>query len=78
MLKKFKVCDCFLDTASYCLHTNTDFNKFWKECLRLKGQNDIFTTEDTRRNSASLSPVTYIACCKKFVDFQIDLFVKTE
>ena len=22
--------------------------------------------------------MTYIACCKKFVDFQIDLFVKTE
>ena len=43
-----------------------------------KGRNYIFITEDSSGNSASLSPVTYIACCKKFVNFQTDFFVKRE
>ena len=33
---------------------------FKKECLRLKGQNDIFTVEETGRNSMSLSPVLLV------------------
>ena len=37
----------------------------------------LFIIEDTGWNS-SLSPVTFTACYKKFVDFQIDLFVKTD
>lgn len=28
MFKKFKVCDCFLAIACYCLHTNADFTQF--------------------------------------------------
>ena len=27
-----KVCDCFLDVACYCLHSNTDFVSFEKMC----------------------------------------------
>lgn len=33
---------------------------FKKECLRLKGQNDIFTVEETGPNSMSLSPVLLV------------------
>ena len=77
--KKFKVCHCFLDIACFCLEKNADFAQFRKECVKLIGWNDIFVIKDIRQTS-DVSPfhVTYIACCNKFVDFQINLFVKTE
>ena len=78
MFKKSKMCDCFLDIASCCLDISPDFSQFRKECVRLKGWNDIFIIKNTSRTSTSLFQVTYIACCKKFVGFQVDLFVKTE
>ena len=37
MHKKFKVCDCYLDIACYCLNINADFLQFQEECLRLSG-----------------------------------------
>ena len=37
MHEKFKVCDCFLDIACYCLNINADFLQFQEECLRLSG-----------------------------------------
>ena len=73
------MCDCFLDIACYCLEKNADFAQFCKECVKLIDWNDIFVMKDSRKTSdVSQFQVTYIACCKKFVDFQIDLFVKTE
>ena len=58
---------------------STEFALFRKDCVKLKGWNDIFIIKNSSRTSG-VSPfhVTYIACCKKFVDFQIDLFVKTD
>ena len=32
MFKRYKVCDCFLDVACYCLHSNADFVSFEKRC----------------------------------------------
>ena len=79
MFKKFKVCDCFLDIACYCLNINAHFAQFQKKCLRLKGGwNDIFIIKNSSQTSTNLIQVTYIACCKKFAGFQIDFFVKTE
>ena len=79
MFKKFKVCDCFLDVACYCLEINVDFAQFQKDCVRQKGWNDIFIIKNTSQTS-DVRPfhVTYVACCKKSVVFQIDFFVKTE
>ena len=79
MFKKFKVCDCFLDIACYCLDINADFAQFQKECGRLNGEwNDIFIIKSPTRIPFTSIQVTYIGCCKKFVDFKIDLFVKAE
>ena len=47
--------------------------------MRLKdGWNDIFLIRNPTRTPTNLIQVTYITCCKKFVGFQIDLFVKRE
>ena len=79
MFKKFKVCASFLDIACYCLENNTDFAQFCKECMKLKSWNDIFVIKQSRQTSdVSSFYVTYIACCKKFVDFQTDLFIERE
>ena len=45
----------------------------------MQGWNDIFFVKNTSPTS-DVSPfhATCIVCCKKFVDFQIDLLVKTE
>ena len=73
------MCDCFLDVACYFLEKNTDLGQVRKDCVKLKRWNDIFVIKISSQTS-DVSPfyVTYIACCKKFVDFQIDLFVKTD
>ena len=69
---------CFLDIACYCLNKNADFTRFRKDCVKLNGWNDIFVINNSSQTSdVSLFHVTCIAFCKKFVDFQIDLFVKT-
>ena len=73
MFKRYKVCDCFLDVACYCLHSNADFVSFEKMCK------EKFDAVDNRifcilKAEPNLLRATYIACCSKFVDFQIDLF----
>ena len=73
------MCDCFLDIAYYCLKKNADFAQLRKDCMKLKDWNDIFVIRNSiQASDASPFHVTHIACCKKFVDFQIDLFVKTD
>ena len=79
MFKKFKVCDCFLDIACSCLGKNADFAQFRKDCVKLKSWNDTSIIKNSFRTSdVCLFHVTYVASCKNFVDFQIDLFVKTD
>ena len=40
---------------------------------------DVFFIKKTSQfNHQSLFHVSYAACCKDFVDFQIDLFIKTD
>ena len=79
MFKNFKVCDLFLDIACYCLDINANFAPFGNYCVELKGWNDILIIKNTSRTSGvSLFHETYVACCEKFADFQIDLFVKTD
>ena len=79
MCKKFKMCGCFQDVACYCLEINATLDQFQKECVKLNGGwNDIFIIKNVVRNRSMPIPVTYFACCKKFVNFQIDLFVKTQ
>ena len=76
MLKKFKVCDCFLDIACYCLEINAYFAQFQKECLRLRGwKNEMFIIKNTRRESVSSD-----LCCllQEICWFQIDLFIQTD
>ena len=33
MFKKFKVCDCFMEIACYCLNISATFTHFRKMCL---------------------------------------------
>ena len=47
MFKKFKVYPCFLDITCYCMKINADFAQFRKDCLKLKGWNDIFISKNT-------------------------------
>lgn len=75
MFKEFEVCDCFLDVACYCLETNADFDQFQRKCLKLKPTNEIFIIETSSPTSSNMLPVKFLACCKKFVEFQIDLFI---
>ena len=68
-----------MDIACYCLDINADFAQFQKKCVRLNGGwNDIFIIKNATQNPFRLIQVTYIACCIKFVDLQIDLFAKAE
>ena len=83
MFKKFKVCDYFLEIACYCLSFDADFAQFRKICLIHFGKqnrsDDVFFIKKTSQfNHQSLFRVFYAACCKDFVDFQIDLFIKTD
>ena len=69
------MCDYFLDMACYCLHTNTEFFIFKKVCKEKKCgdgvDNEIFCILKAESN---VSHATYIACCRNFVDFEIQLF----
>ena len=47
MFKKYKVCDCFLEIACYCLSIDTSFGLFKKLCLmhfNRKNGNSVFVT----------------------------------
>ena len=84
MFKKFIVCDCFLEIACSCLNKNADFGQFKGMCLKhfdkKNGSNSVFAIMNASEHivQRSLFNVTYIACCKDFVDFQIELFIKTD
>ena len=74
MLKRYKMCDCFLDMARYCLHINAGFATFKKMC-----EEKFDDSVDSRifcilKAEPNVSRATYIACCTNFVDFQIYLF----
>ena len=50
---------------------NADFCQFRKDCVKLKGWNDIIAIKNSSRTSdVSLFYVTYITCYKKFVVFR--------
>ena len=55
-----------------------DFAQFWKGCGKPKGWNDIFVRKNSWTSNVRLFCLIYIVCCKKFVDFQIHLFLKTD
>lgn len=75
MFKKFKVSDCFLDVTCYCLEINANFDQFQKECLKLC-YDDVLIIKNSGLRSNRMLSVTFVACCKNFIDFQIDLFIK--
>ena len=72
MLKIIYACDCFLDIAHYCLEITVDFAHFqtFARC------NDIFIIHNWSQRRSNFSPIKFVECCKSFVGFQIDLFVK--
>ena len=78
MLKKIYTCDCFLDLAAYCLETNADFDCFRSLCVKQMKRKDIFIIHDVERRSTVFSPIKLVDCCKNFVNFQIDFYVKTD
>ena len=83
MFKKLIVCDCFQEIASHCSNTHTNFGQFKGMCLNhfdKNGSNSAIVIMNDSEHIMEQSPfhVTYIACCKDFVDFQIDLFIKTD
>lgn len=76
MPKRYKVCGCFFDVACYCLHANADFVTFEKMCKENfdssnLNDNGIFYILKAKLNVQS---ATDIACCRNFVEFQIDKF----
>ena len=62
---------------------NADLDQFRKMCLmhfdKQSRCDDVFFIKNTPQFSTQ-SPfhVSYAACCKDFVDFQIDLFIETD
>ena len=73
MFKRYKVCDCFLDMACYCLHTDADFIMFKKMCEE-KFDDSVDSRIFCILKAEPVLRATYIACCSNFVDFQIYLF----
>ena len=63
---------------------NANFGQFKGMCLKhfdkKNGSNSVFAIINASEHivQQSLFNVTYIACCKDFVDFQIKLFIKTD
>lgn len=39
---------------------------------------DIFIIHDVERRSTVFPAIKFVVCCKNFVDFQINLYVKTD
>lgn len=46
-------------------------------CVNQMKRRDIFIIRDVEWRSTFFSSVKFVVCCKNFVDFQIDLYVKT-
>lgn len=64
------------------LATDASFGQFKKLCLMLlnrKNGNSVFDTMNVSQVILQESPfhLTFVGCCKKFVDFQIELFNAT-
>ena len=79
MLRNIYTCDCFLDIACYSLEMNDGFVDFQRKCTKEKTYKDIFIIRDcTDRRQSCFFLIKFVICCKEFVDFQIDLFVKEE
>ena len=70
------MCDCFLEIVCYCLSFNADFAQFLKMYLMHFDKQKWWNTSQFNRQT--LFHVSYVACCKDFVDFQIDLFIETD
>ena len=81
MFKKYKVCDCFLEVACHCLHTNSDFESFQKMCEE-KFEKDNSSSDNhifcILKAEHYVTRATYVACRGNFVSFQIDLFKVTD
>ena len=73
MYKRYKVFDCFLEVAYYCLHTDADFVTYEKIGKQKFDAVDsrIFCILKVESNGLR---AIYVTCCSNFVDFQIDLF----
>ena len=79
MLKKNYICDCFFDISCSCLEVDDDFVKFQRKCLKQRSFRDIFVIRGwTERRRSQFYPTKFVVCCKAFLDFQIDFFVKKE
>ena len=72
------MCDCFLEIAYHCLNINANFCQFHFD--KKNGSNGVFVIVSASEHIMQQSPfhATYIVCCKNFVDFQIELFIKTD
>ena len=82
MLKKFIVCDFFLEIAGHCLNLDTNFGQFKRMCLmhfdKKNSNNNVFVTMNASEHIMQQSPfhVTYIACCKDFANFKLVCLTK--
>ena len=83
MFKKLIVCDFFVEIACHCLNTNANFGQLKRTCLKhfdkKNGSNSVFVIMNALQHIVQQIPfhVTYTACSKDFVGFQIELFIKT-
>ena len=84
MFKKFILCDCSMEIACHCLNMNANFGQFKGMCLKYfdkkNDSNRVFVIMNASEHIVQkcLFHVTYMASCKDFVDFQIELFIKIE
>ena len=77
MLIKIYTYDSFLDISCSCLDVDDHFVNFQRKCLKERKFKDIFVIRNlTERRYSQFYPTEFVVCCKAFVDFQIDLFVK--
>ena len=82
--KKFIAYDCFAEIACHCLNMNANFHQFKGTCLKhfdkKNSSNSVFVIINASEHivQQSLFHVTYIACYKDFLAFQIELFIKTD
>lgn len=78
-----RVCDCFLEIACHCLNMSANSGQFKRMCLmhfdKKNGSNSLFVIMNASGQfmHQSLFHVTCMACCKDFVDFQINFFNET-
>ena len=77
------MCDCFLEIACNCLNISANVGQFKGMCFKhfdKDGSNSVFVIMNASEHimQQSLFHATYIARCRDFVDFQIELFIKTD